>query len=50
LAASRRSDGTFWSLVTTIAVGWKPTIFWIISQRWRESRASSQASSSVPMI
>ena len=49
-AASRRSDGTALSLVTTRAVGWKPTIFWIISQRWRESSASSQASSSVPMI
>ena len=49
-AAMRRSSGTRWSLLTASASGRASMIFSITSQRARESRPSSQASSSVPRI
>jgi hypothetical protein len=49
-AAMRRSSGQGWSLLMTSANGPKPTILAIVSQRRRESRLSSQSSSSVPRI
>ncbi len=48
--ALRRSVGQDWSWLITSAIGWKPRIFSSVSQRWRASRPSSQASSAEPTI